>query len=235
MKLGEKIKQLRNNAGLTQPELAEKAQIEQSYLSKLENDKGTPSFEVISKIANAFNLEVMALIDSLGMQYLQESLQHLPEIAVKLESRRAAKQQRMRKSYILSALAIVLGVALVVLGNSNTIFPETMYQYKSMGLIQKGELNSHFQTYPISEIAETRDQQLKRVAENIVRINEKLQLTTQYQGEVFIENHSNERRYFELKSEQHIESPWRELFSVLGMMLLVGGGFGMSYTFKFIK
>ena len=39
MKLGEKIKKLRNDAELTQPELADKAQIEQSYLSKLENEK----------------------------------------------------------------------------------------------------------------------------------------------------------------------------------------------------
>jgi transcriptional regulator with XRE-family HTH domain len=235
MKLGEKIKQLRNDAGLTQPELAEKAQIEQSYLSKLENDKGTPSFDVISKIANAFNIEVMSLIDSLDMQYLQESLKHLPEIALKLESRRVAKQQRMRKSYIISALAIVLGVALVVLGNSTSIVPETTYEYKSMGLIQKGELNSHFQTHSIRAIAETRDQQNKRVADNIVRINEKSLLTTTYRGEGFIDIEGNERRYFEMRNERHVESPWRELFSVMGMMLLVGGGFGMSYTFKFIK
>jgi transcriptional regulator with XRE-family HTH domain len=40
MTLGETIKLLRTEQGLTQPELAEKARIEQSYLSKLENESG---------------------------------------------------------------------------------------------------------------------------------------------------------------------------------------------------
>ena len=62
MKLGERIKQLRNDAELTQPELAVKAGIEQSYLSKLENEKSTPSFEILTKIASAFEMDTMTLI-----------------------------------------------------------------------------------------------------------------------------------------------------------------------------
>ncbi len=83
MKLGEKIKQLRNNEGLTQPELAAKANIEQSYLSKLENDKSSPSFEVIEKISNALHIETMTFIDSLDSIYVRDNLAHLPEVAEK--------------------------------------------------------------------------------------------------------------------------------------------------------
>ena len=41
MTLGQYIKQLRTDMELSQPQLAERMQVEQSYLSKLENDKST--------------------------------------------------------------------------------------------------------------------------------------------------------------------------------------------------
>ena len=94
MKLGEKIKQLRNSAGLTQPELATKANIEQSYLSKLENDKGSPSFEVISKLAAALSIDAMLLIESLDESYIKENLAHIPEIAAKATEIRLVKEQK---------------------------------------------------------------------------------------------------------------------------------------------
>ncbi|MCO4822421.1 MAG: helix-turn-helix transcriptional regulator [Flavobacteriaceae bacterium] len=235
MKLGEKIKQLRNEAGLTQPELAEKAQIEQSYLSKLENEKGSPSFEVISKIATAFDIEVMMLIDSLSMSYLQENLNHLPEIAIKLEARREAKSLRMRKNYIYSALAIVFGVALVILSNSNTIFPNAVYQYKSMGLINNGEVNRHFQTHRINELGETREQTSERILKNIPRLEEELVLTRSYRGEGYVEGYGVKRRYFEIIDSREIESPMRDLSKVIGFILLLGGGFSMVFTFKLIN
>jgi len=43
MNFGERIKQLRTARNMTQPQLAEAIGIEQSYLSKLENDKSVPS------------------------------------------------------------------------------------------------------------------------------------------------------------------------------------------------
>jgi len=43
MNFGERIKQLRTERNMTQPQLAEAIGIEQSYLSKLENDKSVPS------------------------------------------------------------------------------------------------------------------------------------------------------------------------------------------------
>ncbi|MDO6446767.1 helix-turn-helix domain-containing protein [Colwellia sp. 1_MG-2023] len=232
MKLGEKIKQLRQDAGLTQPELAEKAQIEQSYLSKLENEKGSPSFEVISKIASAFDMDVFTLIDSLSMSYLQENLQHIPEIAVKLESRREAKKQKMRRSYVLAAMLIVLGVAFVIIGNSSTIFPCSVYQYKSMGLINQGEINKHYQMSPLRELAEDWDKSNKRIAKNIARLDESLILTRSYQGEGFVEGYGNKRRYYELIDVREIESPMKDLAVVFGFIFLLTGGFMMIYLFK---
>ncbi len=50
MNIGERIKQLRIDKNLTQPQLAELANIEQSYLSKLENDKYIPSREILCSL-----------------------------------------------------------------------------------------------------------------------------------------------------------------------------------------
>jgi len=233
MKLGEKIKQLRNDAGLTQPELAEKANIEQSYLSKLENEKGSPSFEVITKIAEAFNIDSMDLLDSLDANYLHENLIHLPEVALKLEKRRELLRAKFKRGYITAALLIVLGVAFFIIGNSNTIFPHSIYQYKSMGLIHKGEVNRHYYPHPIRELGETRDNAIARVAKNIPRINEELVLTRTYKGENYVEGYGEKRRYFELIDQREIESPWKDIFMILGVIMLTSGGFGLGYIFKF--
>ena len=50
MQFGEKLKQLRQERNLTQPDLADKLGIEQSWLSKLENDKCHPSSELLGKL-----------------------------------------------------------------------------------------------------------------------------------------------------------------------------------------
>lgn len=65
MTLDEQLKKLRAEKSPSQPELAELAGIEQSYLSKLENDKSLPSNEVLRKLLKAFSLSVAQLLEPL--------------------------------------------------------------------------------------------------------------------------------------------------------------------------
>jgi len=53
MAFHDNLRTLRLARGLTQPALAEKADIEQSYLSKLENGRSQPSDEVLARLAQA--------------------------------------------------------------------------------------------------------------------------------------------------------------------------------------
>ena len=53
MAFHDNLRTLRLARGLTQPALAEKADIEQSYLSKLENGRSRPSDEVLARLAQA--------------------------------------------------------------------------------------------------------------------------------------------------------------------------------------
>ncbi len=65
MKFGEKLKELRNEKGMTQPEMAEAIGIEQSYLSKLENDKSLPSRDTFVRILEVFELGIADVVDEL--------------------------------------------------------------------------------------------------------------------------------------------------------------------------
>lgn len=55
--IGEKVKAKREAAGLTQVELAEKARLPQSHISRIESGKHSPSHKTITKLANALGIE----------------------------------------------------------------------------------------------------------------------------------------------------------------------------------
>ena len=54
--LGQKLKDLREEAGLTQVELAKLLFIDKSTIAKYETDKDVPSFAMVIKIAKFFKV-----------------------------------------------------------------------------------------------------------------------------------------------------------------------------------
>ena len=80
MTLGEKIKQLRQEKGLSQPELAAEAGIEQSYLSKLENDKSLPSNDILRKILAAFQVSLNDFVTDELVQKDMLRLKQIPDV-----------------------------------------------------------------------------------------------------------------------------------------------------------
>jgi transcriptional regulator with XRE-family HTH domain len=68
MMLGKKLRDLRRAKGLTQHELAEKAGVDDTYISKIENDRlpYSPSAETIRLIAKVLDtdaLELLAMVE----------------------------------------------------------------------------------------------------------------------------------------------------------------------------
>ncbi len=53
MNLGEKIKRMRNQKGLTQKELADRCELTKGYISQLENDLNSPSIATLTDILSA--------------------------------------------------------------------------------------------------------------------------------------------------------------------------------------
>mgnify|MGYP000898272296 CR=1 FL=1 len=62
MSIGENIKNVRNSRGLTQVQLAEKAQISRSYLGDLEGSRYNPSLDTLCAIALALQVDVSDLL-----------------------------------------------------------------------------------------------------------------------------------------------------------------------------
>ena len=63
--IGDKIKQLRNKQGLTQDELARKAELPYTTLTKIESNVITkPTIQTVAKIAKGLNITIDELLNS---------------------------------------------------------------------------------------------------------------------------------------------------------------------------
>lgn len=71
MTIGENVKKIRKEKGLTQKELGERLGITQSAIGQFENDKTSPTITTISKIANALDVEIDKIMN-IPMQYTYE-------------------------------------------------------------------------------------------------------------------------------------------------------------------
>lgn len=61
--LGKRIAELREKHGYTQEKLAEKIHYSPNHISKLESARTNPSFELLLKIADVLDIEVVELFD----------------------------------------------------------------------------------------------------------------------------------------------------------------------------
>ncbi len=67
MALGKKIRQLREELGMSQAQLSAQGGLSQGYLSQLENDEvQNPSAAVIFRLAQALNVDPRVLMDAAG-------------------------------------------------------------------------------------------------------------------------------------------------------------------------
>ena len=64
MTLGEKLKKLRTDNGLTQEDLAEKLYVSRTAISKWESNRGYPNIETIKAISKFFSISIDELLSS---------------------------------------------------------------------------------------------------------------------------------------------------------------------------
>ena len=56
VKIGKTLKDIRKSNGYTQEEMAEKIECSTRYISGIEQDRSKPSYEVLIRICNSFNI-----------------------------------------------------------------------------------------------------------------------------------------------------------------------------------
>ncbi len=227
MKFGEKIRQLRQYKDLTQPELAEAMGIEQSYLSKLENDKSLPSNDVLNRILDVFELGVGDLIDDLD-QGARNQLRQLPDVAAYVNRQRQLLIGNRQRWLLTSSLMLSLGIALIYAGFVHMFFADNVYQYQSHGVVLEGEpkeIFRHPQAF-VPEAAE-RDERLEFFDSIKARTDEAFMLEREFHGHVFNVNVEGGSRTYYLESEVEVD-PWQnKLVVFIGVLMSALGLIGI--------
>lgn len=234
MKFGDYIRQKREARGWTQPEAAARADIEQSYLSKLETGKSYPSEDVFSRLVETYDIDV----DELGEDVLASDLVGLKEIrAVRQALMRQEKRSKgATRSWLVAGIAgLVAGGA--ALGVALTAEDEEyeVYYYRSAGVLESNEDLNAFDIVNDSFDASVSAHQpyIERQQAMLERLDEAdLPLRT-YRGNAWVQDTPEGRRYFRMMESEIVaeRSPLRWFF-IPGLALILGS-FGCFFaTFR---
>lgn len=239
MNFGERLKQLRTEKGLTQPQFAQMAGIEQSYLSKLENDKSVPSAEMFSTILAGLGMDEASFLKDVDQDVLATTLSHIPAVS-QFTARVATEQVKDTKRWLFgSAAAWVLGFAMMLAANDGIFFSNSLYKYSSQGVIQAGEAENIFDTH--KEIL------LLKLQAKTVTVEEMAQQQAEFQdnrvrpvsvelpasrGSAYVEQTVGGHRRFELDHVEHVQAPGNRILQFLGAIVLVSGFAGLFIEWR---
>jgi len=242
MTLGEQFKVLRAEKGLSQPELAELAGIEQSYLSKLENNKSLPSSEVLRKLLKAFKLTLVDLIAPLEKNYIKSNLLAISDIE-QIYQQASTKQLNKQRNILYAASAlIVIAVTLFYVGYSKQVFNETLYEYRSDGVVLAGEPSDIFWKW--RELIDIKDRNEKDEKTRQLRVTMAqrsdilVKLIAENRGYFFEEPVEGGSRFFQkTKHDLPIKEPrainsWLQVF---GVFLFANGIMGFVLERRLFK
>lgn len=239
MNFGERLKQLRTGKGLTQPQFAQMAGIEQSYLSKLENDKSVPSAEMFGTIVAALGMDAATFLQDVDQDVLAATLRHIPQVTQFTSSEVAAQVHHTKRWLFGSAAAWLLGFAMMLAANDGIFFSNTMYKYSSPGVIRPGEAENVFSTYRevlanqlLAKLI-TVEEMGKQSAEFVARRDRPVTVEwPENRGTVYYEPAENGRRRFELVNTRHIEAKGNRILQYLGAIVLLSGFVGLFIEWR---
>jgi transcriptional regulator with XRE-family HTH domain len=231
--VGERIRQLRTERSLTQPQLAEAIGIEQSYLSKLENDKSVPSADIFQAILKGFAMDAASFLAGIDERVMHRELRQIPEVANHINSGVTERIHGIRKWLFGSAAACVVGLSLVLAGYRGLLFSNQQYTYFSPGVILPGEPSNIFSTHSdflrrrfwAHEITDVEQNKLEYEF-NMKRIRVDYLLSDTYRGEAFAVKVDGGRRDYDLRKVAEHERVENRYLTLLGLLLTFGGLFG---------
>ena len=238
MTFGEQLKKIRNEKQLSQPQLSERAGIEQSYLSKLENDKSMPSNEIFRNLLTALEMSLDEFLQAFNVNHDRVHLSQIPDIQAwyaERDNKRSVDQRRYL--YICSGL-IVLAVTFFYAGFSKLIFSERVYQYYSPGVVLAGEPKNIFEDWS-RMIKETGDVRKAVVAEKRAemhgRLDEQYYISPQDQGPSFELSVEGGKRFYYQRTVKTERRLINGILQVLGVMLFGAGIMGFVLERRFMK
>ncbi len=236
MKFGDKLKQLRNERGYTQPQLAELAGIEQSYLSKLENERSVPSGDIFTKLLEVLEISLADFMENLDPKS-ERQLKQIPEVAQHFQAHQLQIISNRKRWLINCSILFVLGFGTVFAGFQKVFFQEYVYNYASEGIVLAGESKEIFSNWDKSiprPLTSSREDMRKS---NAIRETERLkmyqrkdeayQISYDYKGRQFNVPVEGGSRTFHMVKD--VETPrWQNKFLMLiGVLFAVAGIMGL--------
>ncbi|NQZ21397.1 MAG: helix-turn-helix transcriptional regulator [Colwellia sp.] len=236
MTLGEQLKKLRNAKEMSQPDLANLAGIEQSYLSKLENDKSMPSNDIFRKLLTAFELSLAQFLAGFDKNYLVTQLSQIPDIELWLKQQQKSQMLNQRRYLYLCSTMIVIALTLFYAGQSKILFPELQFKYYSEGVVLVGEPKDIFDDWQklIPRNAGVNIYDKKKI-EMTQRQDMKYILSTQFLGQQFVKSLPEGLRLFSRGSDQMIANPVNAWLRVAGVFFFVMGIMGFILERRLYK
>jgi transcriptional regulator with XRE-family HTH domain len=239
MNFGERLKQIRTDKGLTQPQFAQLAGIEQSYLSKLENDKSVPSAEMFSTILAALGMDAATFLQDVDREVLATTLRHIPAVTQVAAGEVAAQVHHTKCWLFGSAAAWVLGFAMMLAANDGIFFSNKLYKYSSPGVIRAGEAENIFEKH--REIVGLRivakviapEEAHRQMSE--FQANRARPLTVEWpesRGTTYVEPAEGGRRRFDLVDTEYVEAPGNRILQYLGAIVLMSGFVGLFLEWR---
>jgi transcriptional regulator with XRE-family HTH domain len=241
MNFGDKIKLLRNEQELTQPELADKIGIEQSYLSKIETGKSFPSADNFSLILQAFNLDTKTLLEGIDPTQVFKQLRQIPEVSHYLDKYHKQQKSQRTKLLVFSALFFTIGVTAVVAGRLGLIFPETFYNYYSQGIVLEGEPKEVFTRWSQSIPDTFHSTPEGRIKKDLLRIeiekrrNEEFLTINEYKGNAYNVSVTGGSRTYYLRDDVKSERTENRMLLLFGLLLSLLGLSGLILEKKFFR
>ena len=228
MTLGHRIKQLRQEYELSQPELADKIGIEQSYLSKLENDKALPSRDIFAGILTAFDMTTGQLLEPLIVEGLDTKLLQITQIEQYYQQCKRNGMNQVKR-YVTTCIALIaVGCGCLYVYFSKSVFPETMYEYMSEGVVLAGEPEDIFVAWR-RLTDDSRDAFEQKQREMIARESVDILLLPGYAGQKFLNPVSGGSRFYRFQEPVAVTRPVNGLFGMGGVVLLIMGLLGLIF------
>ncbi|MEX0299359.1 MAG: helix-turn-helix domain-containing protein [Kordiimonas sp.] len=222
MKFGDYLRQIREKHGWTQPEAAARADIEQSYLSKVETGKSYPSEDVFNRLTSVYNLDIKDMSRSIFSEEL-DKLREVAQVRAIILSRQQNETYFIRSWLVIGLILLMAGAGLT----SSQFFEQKgtgpQFIYKSEGLILSGEPITLFDFMQDGKTAPTKTEASKLLPVS-ERLDYEFMTIKEFRGESFVWQVEGGQRFYKFVSSTPPEISNRNLFLfAFGIMLMTGG------------
>lgn len=220
--LGQKIKELRLSKALSQPQLAQTMGIEQSYLSKLENDKSFPSDDMLQSLLAALEVEISDFIGEFEPAYVRSHLAKLANVKQHADAVERVNTSFMMRWIIICAFFSVIGGTTLTSGVYGWFFKaqwSETYRYQSKGLIKPGE---SLRLFKDSKFVEFPDELISRLDHKIIDMK-------QESGDYFVRKEGDNRRLYTKmrRQDKQVDNSKNNWLAILGLLILLTGLAGL--------